>query len=245
MNGEELLKKRLNELSHRAFERGCSTFSDFLNLDEISILKSLRLESGLTLYGGYDNADRCVAGFGTDISHYDFPIICIKIEPSMQKFADKLSHRDFLGALINLGISRNTLGDIVISDNTGYLFCLENIGKFINENLVRVCHTTVKCEIINDIPEIIRNEPDPEEIVVSSQRADAIISAVFKLSRNQTSRLFNQEKVFINSRAAYKEALTLKENDIVSVRGCGKFIFSGSVRKTKKGRTVAEIKKYK
>lgn len=245
MNDKDLLKKRLNELSHRAYERGYNTFSEFLNLDEISTLKSLKPESNYILFGGYENADRCIAGFGSDINEWEFPVACIKIEPSAQKFADRLTHRDFLGSLMNLGINRNTLGDIVISDNTAYLFCIESISGYITENLGRVKHTAVKCEMIKACPEFMNRGPEAEEIIVSSQRADVIVSAVFRMSRNKVSRLFNQEKVFINSRAAYKESLTLKENDIVSVRGCGKFIFSKSLRKTKKGRTVAEVKIYK
>lgn len=245
MNDEELFKKRIKELSHRAYERSYSTFSDFLNLDEISTLLTLRLESNFRLFGGYENADRCVAGFGDDVDNLHFPIICVKIEPSLQKFADRLNHRDFLGALMNLGINRNTLGDIVINNNTGYLFCLESISRYITENLNRVRHTTVKCEMINDIPEFISSEPEPQEITISSQRADVVVSAVFRISRSQAAQLFNQEKVFINSGTAYKESLTLKENDTVSVRGYGKFIFSKPLRKTKKGRTAVEVKIYR
>lgn len=66
MENETLLKKRLAELSHRAFERGYTTYSAFLNLQEISILKSLKLESKYNLFGGYENADRCVASFSND-----------------------------------------------------------------------------------------------------------------------------------------------------------------------------------
>ena len=72
MNENELTKKRLTELSHRAFERGYTTFSDFLNLEEISLLKSLHTESEYNLYGGYDNADRCVASFG-EFEEYQYP----------------------------------------------------------------------------------------------------------------------------------------------------------------------------
>jgi RNA-binding protein YlmH len=245
MNEDELLKKRLNELSHRAFERGYNTFSEFLNLNEISILKSSKQISNYILYGGYSNAERCVVGFGDNIEDWEFPIECVKIEPSIQKFADKLNHRDFLGSLMNLGINRNTLGDIIIIDNIGYLFCLKSISEYITDNLNRIRHTTVKCEIINEIPSVINEEPEPIEIIVTSHRADAIISSVFKLSRNQATQLFNQEKVFINSKVAYKESLMLKENDVVSVRGYGKFIFSQPLRETKKGRNVVEIKLYK
>lgn len=244
MNENELTKKRLTELSHRAFERGYTTFSDFLNLEEISLLKSLHTESEYNLYGGYDNADRCVASFG-ECEEYQYPISCIKIEPANQKFADELSHRDFLGALMNLGINRSTLGDIIVTNNTGYLFCLNSIKEYILQNLDRIKHTTVRCTESVLPAEIAEKKPEPIELTVSSQRVDIIVAAVFKLSRNTVTQLVNQEKVFINSKIAYKESLTLKSGDIVSVRGKGKFIFDGEIRQTKKNKSVIGIRLYK
>lgn len=244
MNENELTKKRLTELSHRSFERGYTTFSDFLNLEEISLLKSLHTESKYNLYGGYDNADRCVASFG-ECEEYQYPISCIKIEPANQKFADELSHRDFLGALMNLGINRSTLGDIIVTNNTGYLFCLNSIKEYILQNLDRIKHTTVRCTESVLPAEIAEKKPEPIELTVSSQRVDITVAAVFKLSRNAVTQLVNQEKVFINSKIAYKESLTLKSGDIVSVRGKGKFIFDGEIRHTKKNRSVIGIRLYK
>lgn len=244
MNENELTKKRLTELSHRAFERGYTTFSDFLNLEEISLLKSLHTESEYNLYGGYDNADRCVASFG-ECEEYQYPISCIKIEPANQKFADELSHRDFLGALMNLGINRSTLGDIIVTNNTGYLFCLNSIKEYILQNLDRIKHTTVRCTESVLPAEIAEKKPEPVELTVSSQRVDITVAAVFKLSRNAVTQLVNQEKVFINSKIAYKESLTLKSGDIVSVRGKGKFIFDGEIRQTKKNKSVIGIRLYK
>lgn len=244
MNDTEILMKHLAELSHRAFERGYTTFSEFLNIDEISQMQKDKIY-GATLYGGYNNAERCVAGFGEVIEEYEFPIVCIKIEPAQQKFADKLTHRDFLGSLMNLGINRNTLGDIKIKDNVGYLFCLESISQYILDSVTRIKHTTVKCELIDELPDFINELPDAEEIIVSSLRADAIVAAIYKLSRNQATQLFNQERVFINSKVAYKDSLMLKEGDIVSVRGFGKFIFENTVRKTKKDRNIVSVRIYK
>lgn len=244
MNENELTKKRLTELSHRAFERGYTTFSDFLNLEEISLLKSLHTESEYNLYGGYDNADRCVASFG-ECEEYQYPISCIKIEPANQKFADELSNRDFLGALMNLGINRSTLGDIIVTNNTGYLFCLNSIKEYILQNLDRIKHTTVRCTESVLPAEIAEKKPEPVELTVSSQRVDITVAAVFKLSRNAVTQLVNQEKVFINSKIAYKESLTLKSGDIVSVRGKGKFIFDGEIRQTKKNKSVIGIRLYK
>ena len=242
MNDNELLKKRLGELSHRAFERGFCTYSEFLNMDEISTALGIKYPCPSLLFGGYDGAERCVIGFGESIKSSDFPICCIKIEPLQQKFADSLSHRDFLGSLMNLGINRNTLGDIMIKDNCGYLFCLESMSEYISENLTRIKHTSVKCSVVSSDFELPINEPEEKEIVVSSLRADAVISAVYKLSRNETAELFNKELVFINSKAITKTSVILKENDIVSVRHKGRFIFDGQLRTTKKDRIVVCVK---
>ena len=244
MENETLLKKRLAELSHRAFERGYTTYSTFLNLQEISILKSLKLDSKYSLFGGYENADRCVAAFSND-EIYSYPIVCIKIEPLQQKFSDKLTHRDFLGALMNLGIEREMLGDIKILNNEGYLFCLDKISQYIVDNLSSIKHTSVKCKIIDDIPELFNQIPDEEEYIVSSLRIDTVVSAVFKMSRNSASQLINQEKIFINSKTVYKDSVQLKEGDVVSVRGYGKFIYSQTVNETRKHKMVVAIRLYR
>ena len=244
MENETLLKKRLAELSHRAFERGYTTYSTFLNLQEISILKSLKVDSKYSLFGGYENADRCVAAFSNE-EIYSYPIVCIKIEPLQQKFSDKLTHRDFLGALMNLGIEREMLGDIKILNNEGYLFCLDKISQYIVDNLSSIKHTSVKCKIIDDIPELFNQIPDEEEYIVSSLRIDTVVSAVFKMSRNSASQLINQEKIFINSKTVYKDSIQLKEDDVVSVRGYGKFIYSQTVNETRKHKMVVAIRLYR
>ena len=244
MENETLLKKRLAELSHRAFERSYTTYSTFLNLQEISILKSLKLDSKYSLFGGYENADRCVAAFSNE-EIYSYPIVCIKIEPLQQKFSDKLTHRDFLGALMNLGIEREMLGDIKIINNEGYLFCLDKISQYIVDNLSSIKHTSVKCKIIDDIPELFNQIPDEEEYIVSSLRIDTVVSAVFKMSRNSASQLINQEKIFINSKTVYKDSIQLKEGDVVSVRGYGKFIYSQTVNETRKHKMVVAIRLYR
>lgn len=243
MENETLLKKRLFELSHRAFEKGYTTYSNFLNLQEINILKLLKTDSSYSLFGGYENANRCVAAFGEEI--YSYPIKCIKIEPLKQKFSDKLTHRDFLGALMNLGIEREMLGDIKILDNIGYVFCLDKMSEYIIDNLSGIKHTSVKCRIIEDLPELLNQLPDEEEFIVSSFRIDTVICAVFNMSRNTASQLVNQEKIFINSKIVYKDSVQLRENDVVSVRGYGKFIYSKAISQTKKHKIVVAIRLYK
>ena len=238
----EVLIKHINDLARRSFERGYATYSEFLNIEEISAVKALNLPCPYKIYGGYNEAERCVIAFGEAES---FPIDCIEIKPLNQKFADKLTHRDFLGSLMNLGINRNTLGDIIVKDNTGYLFCLKSISGYITDCLTRVKHTSVSCAVIDSVPEFINELPEASEIIVPSLRADAVIASVYKLSRNSVSSLFSTSKIFINSKLCTKEAAALKEKDKVTVRGYGKFIYENEIRKTKKDRLVIAVRIYK
>lgn len=236
-------KKRFNELYERAYERGYAVFTDFLNLDEQSILEGEYLPC--VKFGGYDNAERLVAGFGENISLEAFPISLVRIMPSSPKFADRLSHRDFLGALMNLGIKRELLGDIVIHENTAYLFCLESISQYICDTLDRVRHTTVKCTVIDALPENAVEPPRESEINVSSQRVDVLVAAVYKLSRKNCSLLFHSDKVFINSRLCQNPSHQVAEGDIISVRGYGRFQLCSQLRTTKKNREVLGVRIYK
>ena len=119
MEQNTFFEKRMKELANTAYQRDIVTFSDFLNLNEQNIMKS-RIFSipGIRMewYGGYENAERQMVAFHPDalVFPWEYPIDCLKIEPKSVKFSDKLTHRDYLGALLNLGIERNVLGDILI-----------------------------------------------------------------------------------------------------------------------------------
>lgn len=243
MNDNELIKKRLLELSRRSYERGYTVYSDFLSIDEAGLLFEQKYDAPFHLFGGYENAERTIAAFGDEEDCY--PIVCIKIEPVNKKFADKLSHRDFLGSLMNLGIERSTLGDIVINDNGAYLFCLEKISDYIIIELDRVKHTSVKCSVCESVPQFLSEQPEEEKITVSSIRVDTVSAAVFNLSRSAVTQLINQQKVFINSKTIYKDSVLLKENDRVTIRGCGKYIFTCIYNETKKHKQLIGVRVYR
>lgn len=237
-------QKRFEELAHRSNERGYAVYSDFLGISEISELKAVRFSVPTALWGGYDGAERCVACFG-DREYFadntDYPIKSILIEPANQKFADKLTHRDFLGSLMGLGIRREVLGDIIISENCGYLFCLDTIADYIAENLTQVRHTTVQCRVTDKIPVNALPQPENTELIVSSKRLDVIVSAVYKMSRSQVLPVFHTEKVFVNGTVKTSPSATVSAGDVISVRGFGRFIYKGVLRYTKKDRLVISV----
>ena len=118
---EALLIKRFKELENRSYNRGVYEYSDFLNMYEQDLLFK-NINTSFSLFGGYENAERQIAVFGNEEEFGyspSYPIVCILVSPLMQKFADDLTHRDFLGSVLGLGIKRETIGDIIIKNNTG------------------------------------------------------------------------------------------------------------------------------
>ncbi|MDE5605655.1 MAG: hypothetical protein K2I73_08745 [Eubacterium sp.] len=238
-------EKRFLELADRAEQRFYTTFSDFLNMEEESVLSVLHFNIDYRLFGGYDGAERCVAAFGYDAEEAEFPISIIKAEPASPKFADKLSHRDFLGSLMGLGIKREVLGDIVLADNIGYIFCLNTIADYIVQELSKVRHTIVKCSIVEALPESAVKKPEEAQMVVASERLDVLVSAVYNFSRSAVKELFIARKIYVNSRLCENFSYIPKEKDIISVRGKGRFIYNGVLGKTKKSRNVISVGVYK
>ena len=240
----ELIKKRLVELYERAERTSYYTYTDFLGLMEQSLLKEALGYAKYRAFGGAEGAERVVVRFGNeDNIGYDepFPISILKISPRSQKFADKLSHRDFLGSLMNLGIERKCLGDIVIIDNEGYLFCLSDIAEYITDSLTRIKHTEVTVTAIDSLPEGELYKTERKVVQASGERLDAMIAKVFSLSRDDAQRLFTKGLVFLSGKEITSPSKAPREGDVVSVRGHGRFIYRGVSSLSKKGKLNIEV----
>lgn len=246
---EILLQKRMIELSNMAERKYINTFTDFLNLAEINLFYSIKKELSTVeygMFGGYDEAERKVLCFYGDSSVKAFSsyISCIKILPLNKKFSDDLTHRDFLGAILNLGIERCMIGDILVREKEGYVFCKTSISRFIIDNLDKVKHTNVRLSIVegNDLD----IKPNFKEIrgTVSSDRLDSIIALAFNTSRSSATSLITGGKVYIDGRLIEHNSYNLKENETISVRGHGKLIYKGLENQTKKGRYYVTLLKY-
>ncbi len=250
---EQQLKNRLKDLADKSFRQNIYTFTGFLGLSEQDVFWKMSEKGELTfsrwqLWGGYENAERRVVRFGSveDLGYEeDFPVVCIHIQPVLAKFADNLSHRDFLGALMNLGIERSTLGDIRIAGKEAYLYCLDNMAEYICGNLDKVKHTNVKCKVVSDAQEIPVEEPEIKEVLLPSMRLDACLAKVYQESRSTILDMFRAGKVYVNGRLCENNSKQLKEGDVINLRGYGKFIFDGLQHETKKGRLSVQIRIYK
>jgi len=123
----------------------------------------------------------------------------------------------------------------VIADNRGYLFCLDTIAEYIIQNLVQVRRTTVHCEITTP-PEKCAELPEQTGVNVASERLDALVAAVFKLSRSDSQELFAKERIFVNGKLIVSASYSPREGDIISARSLGRFRYDGIDRETKRGR---------
>ena len=245
MNKEEtLLQKRLIELSRTAYLRGIVMFSDFLNLNELNILHTTpkhQFKSQYMTYGGYGLSERQMVAFLPDALYafsdledtLEYPFQVLEISPLNKRFSEELSHRDYLGAVMNLGIERCKLGDIMVEGNRGILFVKEELSDYIRENLTRIRHTSVMVSLSPDFPEDY--EPKYEEIkgTVASIRLDTVLSLAFPLSRSKLTAYIEGAKVFVNGKLITSNGYRLKEGDMISVRKMGRILYGGILSETK------------
>lgn len=238
----QLLRKRFIELAKKSHGAGIFLFSDFLGLAERSVFESVLPEiRGIhyELFGGAEGAERIMIRFGdpSDAGYEQpFPIVSLKIEPKDKKFAEKLTHRDFLGAILNLGIERAVVGDIIVMDSSAYVFVHEDIADYIAKELTRVRHTDIKASLCNDIPKGELYRTEQRKIQLSGERLDAAVAKVFSLSREEAQKLFTKGLVFASGKEITSASYTPKPDEIISVRGHGRFIYRGFESNTRKGK---------
>lgn len=246
---EVLLRKRFIELSNLAYQRGIPMYTDFLNLNELNILHTTPkdlLPCAYNTFGGYEFSERQMAAFLPDAfsAYMDFPIEIIRFKPVHLKYAEELIHRDYLGALMNLGIERCKLGDILLQEKEGYLFASRNMADYIIESLGKVKHTIVVADKIESVD--FKYEPRFEEIKgsVASVRLDTLLAIALSASRSKLTTLISSGRVFVNGKLITSNGYHLKEGDIISVRQMGRFRYVGIQSETKKGRYFVVIHKY-
>ncbi|MCR4434288.1 MAG: YlmH/Sll1252 family protein [Clostridiales bacterium] len=225
-------------------------FSDFLDpyqkkmvADAFSSVK----EVNHTFNGGYSGAEReivlfCPEGMSIeDFSNFKYPfkILNIKI-----KARSSLTHRDFLGALMSLGIKREKIGDILVKEDTGTIVVLGDMADYIKCNLAQVGDASVDVEV-REAENIEAPESKVKEITttVASLRLDSISSAGFGISRSKIVEFIRAEKVSLNWEPTGSLTKLVKEGDVISIKGKGRVVVDKIGGTTKKGRIGITLKK--
>lgn len=246
---DDFLRKRFLDLAVQS-DRGCRyTFTCFLNEAEFAEFTAILPQlppCGYSVSGGHENAERMMIRFGSEeqLGYEEaFPIDCIHIAPLLDKFAENLTHRDFLGALMHLGMERAELGDIIVQEKNAWLFCHNTMSEYICRNLERIRHTSVKCSVTEQLPAAAEARTETLSIQAASVRIDGVIAKVYHISRSDCIALFRAGRIFRNGALLENNSHMLKAGEKISVRGYGKFVFAGESGTTRKGNLILNIEK--
>ena len=247
---ERLICNRILDIANSSYYRNIPVTTDFMDLYSQSLFQTIIKDLPpvkWTMAGGYELSERKLIIFYPEyITEPDLDEFysVIRIRPTDKRFSEELTHRDFLGSIMGLGINRSKLGDIIIEDKDAIIFCTTGISDYIIENLTKIRHTLVGCELIHN--KAIDFRPRYDEITgsIASLRLDSVISLGFGKSRSHLITYIEEGKIFVNGRIITSNAYSIKEGDIISVRGLGKIRFINSISTTKKGRIMVKLHKY-
>ncbi len=247
MEKHELIR-RAEDLRDRTERSGTVTHTGFLTPAERYQLENWARHAGarLLFHGGGPDCERTAAFFlpdwleedGFDPAEY---LSAIRIKA----YFGTPGHRDYLGAILGMGVGREWVGDIRLAGEEAYLFCMPSVLRHLL-GIDKVGRVSVKAEelTLDQIPAPAR-EVRQESFSVMSMRLDAILAGMFHISRTEAARQIEAGAVSVNYEECLKTDRTVHEGDVISLRGAGKGSVTGTGGTSRKGRlfVYAEILK--
>ena len=230
-------------------------YTDFLDMYQVSLVKSFMKKidfENYILYGGFENSERNVLIIYPDKynlnmieKNYSKIIKVIRITLNDEEIG-KYSHRNYLGGIVKLGMKREKVGDILVSDDGADILVKEETAETLKQELGTLTRfENARIEIV-ELENVREQEIKLEElsIIVPSLRLDNFVSDLAKTSRSKAAQIIDSERVFINGQNETKASKQIKLGDVITIRGKGRFVvkeFSGT---TRSGRTVVKVEKY-
>lgn len=230
-------------------------YTDFLDLAQIELVQKfinkIRIENYIS-FGGFEQAERKIfviypEKFNSSIVKKNLSNIIqiVRIELP-EDLKGKYTHRDYLGAVIKLGVKREKVGDIIVDNDGADIIVDKDISKFLVDSLgslTRFSKSTISVQSIENLrPVEIKKEE--REIIVSSLRLDNVISELARCSRNKALDIINMERVFVNFQCETKKTKQIKSGDMITIRGKGRFFIKELVGQTRSGRVIIKIEKF-
>ena len=253
---DRLLVSRLLDKIEFVNSKNRVEYTEFLDMRQRQLLEKILKDIKLNNYiafGGYKTAERTLIiiypeklenVFGKEKFDYNSIFGSIRIIlPNELK--GMYSHRDYLGAIIKIGMKREKVGDIIVSKEGTDIIAVKETEKYIIEGLKELTRFS-KAEFKSiKIEELNVEEPKVQilNIIIPSMRIDSIVSEVIKTSRAKAAGIIKEERVFVNHELVTKTSKELKENDMITVRGKGRFKVGKVVNQTRKGNLIVEIEK--
>lgn len=233
---DELFYSKLDDAADLCYTRQKPYFFPFLSERRQALaekyLRSICFEN-FSFFGGYDYSERKMLAMCYDDTKPDFPVSALEFH---YRSCDKLTHRDFLGVLMSLGIERETVGDILVEDGRTIVFVKSELKDYIVSQISKIGNVGVKiCDA--DLSKLPKGRGTEElSLVVSSLRLDNIVAGVTGLSREKTKSLILTGNVSLN----YIQTMNISQptfvGDVLIIRGKGKYILNAVMGETKKGR---------
>lgn len=219
-------------------------FLGFLTCEEVRIADEILKKRNIkySFFGGYESAERTYLACLPDWCDYtDFPIKSLTFK---YRSVDKLTHRDFLGSLMALGLAREKIGDILVEDGRAVIFVASEISDHVINQINKVGRVGVDISLGYSEPLPSLGKLESFSVTVASDRIDCVIASLCGISRAKSSELISNGYVSVNSIACDKVTRTVRNSDKITVRGKGKFIIANFDGFSKKGRMILKYQKY-
>lgn len=243
---ESLIASRIQDAYKICNNASIPKFVGFLRPEETAVVASQTVHYNLKhlLFGGYENAERVFFGVFPEWCEEDTTLFPITALTFTYRKIDVLSHRDFLGSFMALGITRESVGDILIEEGRAVAFFTKEVATYVKEQIRKIGRVGV--DIQEGYTGTLPGRSSFAEVTdtVASARLDCVVAALAGVSRNTAAELIEQKLVTLNSVCAEKTVTTIKNADTLSIRGKGKFIIDSIDEQTKKGRLKIKAKKY-
>lgn len=245
MEENEQLLARLREGAQMTAHTGMTRYTCFLDpaLAQQARMMAREARVQIDFWGGYEGAERIVARFSDFEDDGEWPVVCLRARRNT-RFASPITHRDVLGAAMGLGLKRERIGDILVSDTDVFLFTLEENAPYIEANLESAGREKLRFERAEGA--LALPEPKGREVrdTVASLRLDAVIGAAFSLSRAQAQEAIRAGKVRLDHVEELRTDAQVNEGAMLSMRGAGRAKLTQVGSLTRKGRVGIVIFRY-
>lgn len=230
-------------------------YTDFLDMYQVSLvenfLRKIKFQN-YQLYGGYEYAERKILIIYPEKynekmleKNYNKMLRIIRIKLPEKEYGNYF-HRNYLGGIVKLGLKREKVGDIIVSNEGADIITVDDFSGILKQQLPSLTRFESSIITIEDIQNLRKREIKTEQIniIVPSLRLDNFVSDLAKTSRSKAVQIINQERVFVNGQNETKASKQLKLNDIITIRGKGRYVIKEFSGTTRSGRTVVIVEKY-
>ena len=252
---EKLFYAKIDDKIKLSKTRNKIVYTDFLYETEISkaekYLKLIKFDKYI-FSGGYSEAERKALIIYPEklteemaIKNLEniFSIIRIILPNNLK---ETYLHKDFLGGIMKLGVSRDKIGDIIIDKDGADIVVFKENELYFSENLkllTRFRKSNIDIVNIKNVKKKMMKFEDIQ-IIISSMRLDSFVSEIAKTSRSKACELIEEGRVLVNHEDVFKASKDIKISDIITIRGKGKYIVDSFIRNTRNDRLVVKVKKY-